>query len=50
MLLKLGVAAHVPTAFYVTLDCDVALARPLALGTLVRDGRGVMQGEIGPGR
>ena len=25
MLLKLGVAEHVPTDFYVTFDCDVVL-------------------------
>ena len=52
MLIKLGVAAHVPTDFYVTLDCDVVLAKPLRLGTLVRpspsgDGmQGVLQGEM----
>lgn len=56
MLIKLGVSAHVPTDFYVTFDCDVALAKPLKLGTLVRDigsggaggggGRGIMQGEM----
>eukprot|EP00588_Corethron_pennatum_P012408 CAMPEP_0194273958 /NCGR_PEP_ID=MMETSP0169-20130528/7177_1 /TAXON_ID=218684 /ORGANISM="Corethron pennatum, Strain L29A3" /LENGTH=483 /DNA_ID=CAMNT_0039017051 /DNA_START=113 /DNA_END=1564 /DNA_ORIENTATION=- len=49
MLLKLGVAHHVPTAFYVTFDCDVVLARPLARGVLVtEDGRGLLQGGMGP--
>jgi hypothetical protein len=52
MLIKLGVAKHVPTEFYVTLDCDVVLAKPLAPGVLVQGaeagggGRGVMQGEM----
>lgn len=49
MLLKLGVAHHVPTDFYVTFDCDVALARPLTRGVLVtEDGRGLLQGGMGP--
>ena len=52
MLLKLGVAEHVPTDFYVTFDCDVVLARPLHLGDLVRKDengalKGVTQGSMG---
>lgn len=48
MLLKLAVAAnHVHTDFYVTLDCDVLLAKPLKLGTLVRAGKALTQGEMG---
>lgn len=54
MLIKLGVAKHVPTDFYVTFDCDVALTKPLKLGALVRDDwkggmRGIMQGEMRDG-
>ena len=47
MLLKIGVAALVRTEFYVTFDCDVVLAKPLTLGTLVRDGKGALQGAMG---
>ena len=52
MLLKLGVAEHVPTDFYVTFDCDVVLARPMHLGDLVRTDengalKAVTQGRMG---
>jgi len=48
MLLKLGVAQHVPTDFYVTFDCDVALAQPLRSGVLVtKNGKGLLQGNMG---
>ena len=48
MLLKLGVAQHVPTDFYVTFDCDVVLAQPLRAGVLVtNNGKGLLQGNMG---
>ena len=50
MLIKIGVAAHVPTDFYVTFDCDVALAKPLKPGMLVKEDEGGARGEGGRGR
>lgn len=48
MLLKLAVAKELSTEFYVTLDCDVLLTQPLAFSDLVRNGRGVILGEVFP--
>lgn len=40
-LVKLAMADHVETDFYLTLDADVMCTRPLALDELVKNGRGM---------
>eukprot|EP01062_Namystynia_karyoxenos_P017808 TRINITY_DN16590_c0_g1_i1.p1 TRINITY_DN16590_c0_g1~~TRINITY_DN16590_c0_g1_i1.p1 ORF type:complete len:572 (+),score=74.56 TRINITY_DN16590_c0_g1_i1:87-1718(+) len=47
MLLKLGVAQFINTSFYVTLDADVFLKRPLSLSDVVPGGKGLVQGREG---
>mmetsp|Transcript_113382 Transcript_113382/g.184748 ORF Transcript_113382/g.184748 Transcript_113382/m.184748 type:complete len:366 (+) Transcript_113382:194-1291(+) len=51
MLLKIGVASHVKTDFYLTLDQDVVAMRPFSYGDFVTtDGRAVIQNERRDGR
>lgn len=42
-LVKLAVAPHVATRFYLTLDADVVCVRRTTYGDLVRDGRALVQ-------
>eukprot|EP01012_Entosiphon_sulcatum_P055964 TRINITY_DN7874_c0_g1_i1.p1 TRINITY_DN7874_c0_g1~~TRINITY_DN7874_c0_g1_i1.p1 ORF type:complete len:442 (-),score=47.69 TRINITY_DN7874_c0_g1_i1:24-1325(-) len=45
MLLKIGVAAFVPTEYYLTMDSDVFVRRNVTFSDLVVNGRAVFQGE-----
>merc|ERR1712012_340038 len=44
MMLKLGVAYHVKTNFYITLDSDVFLKRHIKLDDLLPKGKALLQG------
>ena len=46
MLLKIAIAALVPTEFYITLDSDVVVRRPVTFKDLVIDGKAIYQAEV----
>jgi hypothetical protein len=47
-LVKLAIAKHVATDFYLTLDADVVCARRFTVDELIRDGRAVSNRREGP--